>query len=237
MTRPGRLPPPELRDRFALALDVDDLVAARRLAEALAGYFGTVKVGLELFSAAGPDAVPALAARGFRVFLDLKLHDIPTTVHRAARVVGGLGATFVSLHAQGGAEMLRAGVEGLAEGSSEAGVEPAGALAVTVLTSEGKAPAHVVDRRVALAARAGCRGVVCAASDLARVRASGPGLLAVVPGIRPAGAPSHDQARPATPRAALAGGADLVVVGRAVTAAPDPEEAASALFSGLIGPD
>ena len=229
-----KLPPPELREKLALVLDSDDLVAALRLADQLSPWFGVAKVGLELFSAAGPDAVASLTRMGFKVFLDLKLYDIPTTVHRSARVLGGLGASYLNLHAQGGLDMLRAGVEGLAEGSIEAGVEPAVALAVTVLTSDAGAPAHILGQRVRLARQAGCGGVVCAAADLAEVKAIAPELVTVVPGIRPAGVPHHDQARPATPEEALAGGADVLVVGRAVTAAQDPASAASALVSALV---
>ena len=113
------------RDRLALALDVDDLVEAIRLARILRPWFGTAKVGLELFSASGPEAIGAFAGLGYRVFLDLKMHDIPTTVHRAARVVGALGIDYLTLHAQGGVAMLRAGVEGLAEGAEGAGLADA----------------------------------------------------------------------------------------------------------------
>ncbi len=224
----------ELRDRLALAVDADDMVEAVRLADELLPWFAIAKVGWELYSAAGPDAVATLAAHGYRVFLDLKLYDIPTTVYRASRVLGGLGASFLNMHAHGGLDMLRAGVEGLVEGSSEAGVELPAALAVTVLTSDAGAPRHVLEQRVEVAREAGCAGVVCAAADLAHVKAMAPEMLAVVPGIRPAGAPRHDQARAATPEAALDEGADVLVIGRAVTAAPDRVAAASSLVAGLL---
>lgn len=217
------------RNRLALALDVDDLVEARRIARELRPWFGIVKVGLELFSAVGPDAVVAFVDEGFRVFCDLKLHDIPTTVGRAARVIGGLGASFLSLHAQGGPVMLRAGADGLREGATEVGLPPPLALAVTVLTSDAGAPAHVLPARVALAAEAGCGGIVCAAADVAEAKTIAPRLVAVVPGIRLGGTPRHDQARAATPEEALAAGADILVVGRAVTAAPDRAAAAAAV--------
>lgn len=216
-------------ERLAIALDADDLVGALRLARSLAPWFGTAKVGLELYAAAGPDAVSALAALGYRVFVDLKMFDIPTTVFRAARVVGALGATELTVHAAGGRDMLAAAAEGLAEGAASAGVPPAIALAVTVLTSEGEAPASLVEERAALAAAAGCGGVVCAASDLGVVRVAAPGLRTVVPGIRPSGAPTDDQQRVATPASAIAAGADLLVIGRAVTAAADPVHAAAAI--------
>src|SRR5262245_7955727 len=125
--------PEALRARLALALDVDDLVAALRLARELKPWFGTVKVGRELFSAAGPDAVASLADLYLDVFCDLKLHDIPTTVGRAAQVLGAVGARYVTLHASGGVPMLRAGVEGLREGAARGEQEAPVALAVTVL--------------------------------------------------------------------------------------------------------
>lgn len=228
---PGR--PFPYRDRLALALDVDDLVEAVELVTILRRWFGVAKVGLELFSAAGPEAVAALRERGVDVFVDLKLHDIPTTVHKAARVLGALGARYVTLHAQGGRAMLEAGVSGLREGATGAEVEQPMALAVTVLTSDSDAPPQIVPQRVRLAAEAGCGGLVCAAGDLEAARREGPGLFRVVPGIRAAGGERHDQPRAVTPAAAFAAGADLLVVGRAVSAAPDPATAAEALLSEL----
>lgn len=216
------------RARMALALDLDDEVEALRLAHALQGWFSVAKVGLELYSQAGPDAVIGLAGAGYRVFADLKLLDIPTTVGRACRVLGSLGASYVTLHARGGQAMLRAGVEGLAVGAAAAGLPAPTALAVTVLTSEAGDPA-ALEARVADAVAAGCGGVVCAAADLGEVRRQAPGLVRVVPGIRPAGGAPHDQARPATPSEATVAGADLLVVGRAVTGAPDPAAAAAAV--------
>src|SRR5262245_34591484 len=127
---------PTTRDALALALDVDDLVEATRLARELRPYFGVAKVGLELYSAVGPDAILAMSDQGFRVFADLKLHDIPTTVGRAARVLGALGVSYVTVHAHGGVPMMRAAVEGLYEGSVAAGNEPGKVVAVTVLTSD-----------------------------------------------------------------------------------------------------
>jgi orotidine-5'-phosphate decarboxylase len=225
----------DVRAQLALALDVDDVVAALRLARELRPWFGVAKVGLELYTAAGPDAVTAVADLGYDVFLDLKLHDIPTTVGRAAAVVGAYGVRYLTLHASGGGPMLRAGVEGLHRGASRAGLERPMALAVTVLTSDGGAPPHIVPKRVQLALDAGCGGLVCAAPDVAEVRRLAPRLTLVVPGTRPAGADPHDQARTDTPAAALAAGADLLVVGRAVTAARDRTAAASALVESLRG--
>lgn len=223
----------EVRDHLALALDVDDLVVAMRLARQLQPYFRVAKVGLELYSAVGPDTMGALTDLGYEVFLDLKLHDIPTTVEKAAKVLGSLGASYLTLHAHGGVPMLRAGVTGLAEGAANAGLEPPMALAVTVLTSDADAPPHIVPKRVMVAAEAGCGGIVCAASDLKDVHEYAPRLHRVVPGIRPAGVDANDQARTATPREALEAGADVLVIGRPVTLAPDPVAAAAALVADL----
>jgi orotidine-5'-phosphate decarboxylase len=222
-------PDPQVTARLALALDTDDLVDALRTARGLAPWFGVAKVGLELFSAAGPEAVSALGALGYRVFVDLKLHDIPTTVHKAARVLGALGASYVTLHTSGGVAMLGAGVEGLVSGAADAGVSPPMALGVTVLTSDADAPASLLTQRVGLAVASGCGGVVCAATDLAVVRDAGPDLVTVVPGIRPADAGRDDQQRAATPGDAIRSGADLLVIGRAVTASADPQAAAAAI--------
>ena len=219
-----------MRDRLALALDVDDLETAGKLAARLEPWFGIVKVGLELFVTAGPGSVEALATPQQRVFLDLKLHDIPTTVGRAARMAGRLGVSFLTLHCAGGVDMVRAGVEGLAEGADEAGHPPPVALGVTVLTSESDASAFPARLEVALAG--GCGGVVCSVAEAERVKATG-ALLAVVPGIRLAGGAAHDQARVGSPADALRAGADVLVVGRAVTASPDPEAAAVELAAAL----
>jgi orotidine-5'-phosphate decarboxylase len=219
--------PRELRARLALALDVDDLVAAQRLARQLAPWFGIAKVGLELYSAAGPDAVASMADLGFEVFCDLKLHDIPTTVARAACVLGGLGARYVTVHTSGGVDMVRAAVDACGQGASDGGWPAPITVGVTVLTSDAAPTRERLAERVAIAVEGGCRGVVCAAPDLAEVRALAPGLLTVVPGIRPEGTDHHDQARVATPADALTEGADILVVGRAVTAAPDVRAAAA----------
>lgn len=226
--------PETVRSRLALALDVDDVVAASRTARDLKDYFGVVKVGLELFSAAGPDAITSLREQGFPVFYDAKLHDIPATVHAAGRVLGALGASYVTLHTAGGVAMLRAGVEGLREGAAGAGLPEPLALGVTVLTSEPDASPHLLRQRVTAALDAGCGGLVCAVDDIPAVREIAPAATLVTPGIRPPGAPQDDQARVATPRDALAAGANLLVIGRAVTAAPSPVDAASALVRPLL---
>ena len=226
--------PEEIRDCLALAFDTDDLVDATRLARELAPWFGVAKIGLELYAAAGPEAVARMTDLGYDVFVDLKMFDIPTTVEKAARVVGSLGARYLTLHARDDGPMLRAGADGFRDGASRAGLEEPIALAVTVLTSDDGAPPHILPRRVALAAESGCGGIVCAATDLREARQIAPRLFTVVPGIRPSGAALHDQARPATPRAAIDAGADLLVIGRAVTQASDHAAAAAALVAELL---
>lgn len=233
MTAPAA---PAVRDRLAIALDLDDTVAALRLAREVQPWFGVAKVGLELYSAAGPDIVGGLLDLGFDVFCDLKFHDIPTTVGKAATVVGALGAKYLNFHAHGGVAMLTAGVDGFRHGAAGAGLPAPIPLAVTVLTSDGDAPEHILGKRVQAALEAGCGGVVCAASDLAEVRRLGPRLTTVVPGIRPAGVAHHDQARAATPEAAVGAGADLLVIGRAVSHAEDPAAAAAAIAASIATP-
>ena len=225
----------QTRDRLVLALDVDDLVVALRLAKLLQPWFATAKVGLELFSASGPDAVSTVAELGYDIFLDLKLHDIPTTVRRAARVIGALGTSYLTLHARSGPVMLRAGVEGLAEGAERAGLPHPVALAVTVLTSDGDAPAHILGHRVAAAVEAGCGGLILAAADVHEAKQLAPRMLAVVPGIRMPTSEAHDQARPSTPADAVREGADLLVIGRTVTEARDPVAVAEAITASLEG--
>jgi len=229
--------PAAVRDRLAVALDVASLDEAVELASRLRPWFSVAKVGLELFSAEGPLAVDALLDEGFRVFLDLKLHDIPTTVGRAARRIGALGVSYATVHAAGGEQMLLAAVEGFEEGWASA-VESghpapaeasAGILAVTVLTSDPEATAELLGARASLGASTGCLGLVCAAPDLPAVRRWAPGLLTAVPGIRFAESSRDDQARAETPAQAIAAGADLLVIGRAVTAADAPDVAAQRL--------
>jgi orotidine-5'-phosphate decarboxylase len=219
----------DAREHLALALDVDDLVAALRIAPPLLGYFSVAKVGVELYAAAGPEAIVDLSVAGFEVFVDLKLHDIPTTVGRAARVLGALGVAYSTVHTAGGRSMVEAATSGMAEGARSAGLPPPCVLGVTVLTSEVDAPAEELARRAAIARDSGCGGIVCAGSDLRIVSEVAPGLRKVVPGIRPSQAGSDDQARVATPGAAIREGADLLVIGRAVTGSPDPVAAASAI--------
>lgn len=225
--------PDAVRAKLVLALDVDDLIPALRLARRTRPWFGTMKVGLELYSSAGPEAITTLVDLGVDVFCDLKLYDIPNTVHRAARVVGALGARYLTVHTAGGPAMVRAAVEGLREGAAGVEGDAPTALGVTVLTSEPEATPHLLHQRVTAGLDGGCDGFVCAARDIAAVRQLAPSALLVTPGIRPEGAAADDQRRVATPRDALAAGAGLLVVGRPVTQADDPVAAAQALASSL----
>jgi orotidine-5'-phosphate decarboxylase len=222
------------RDRLCVALDFDDGQTARALAGRLKGRCGWFKVGLELFVSEGPALVTAIAREG-RVFLDLKLHDIPNTVAGAARAAARTGAAMLNVHASGGREMMAAARDALGGGNDRPRL-----IAVTLLTSIGKeamadlpfegSPSSVVLRLAALAAEAGLDGVVCSAEEVAAIRsARGPEFLAVVPGIRPSGADAGDQKRIATPVSALSAGASILVVGRPVTRAPDPVAAVEAI--------
>jgi len=215
--------------RAIVALDVPTLAQATTVVDALGETCDFYKVGSELFTAAGPSVADALRHRGRDVFLDLKFHDIPNTVRGAVRSASRLGAALVTVHASGGADMLRAAVDGAGPGC--------GVLAVTVLTSldaEGLAEswgrdiAAVEDevlRLAELARSTGAHGIVCAASEAAAVRAAhGDALRLLVPGIRLEGGPVHDQARVATPKEAVAAGASYLVLGRAVTGAADPRD-------------
>jgi orotidine-5'-phosphate decarboxylase len=217
----------EVRERLALALDVGGPAEAEATARRLAPWFGIAKVGLELYAEAGPAILERLRALGLSIFADLKLYDIPTTVERAARVLGRRGVDFLNFPAAGGTAMLAAGVTGLAEGARDAGHSPPTALAVTVLTSDADVSAF--DERLDSAVAAGCGGVVCSAHEIAAVKSRAPTLATMVPGIRLRGEAQHDQARVASPGEALALDADWLVIGRTVTAARDAEAAAEAV--------
>jgi orotidine-5'-phosphate decarboxylase len=223
--------PPEL----LLALDVPTAADALSQVDRFAGRCRFVKVGLELFTAAGPTLVETLRARDVDVFLDLKLHDIPNTVRQAARRAAALDARLLTVHASGGAEMIAAAVDG-------AGTR-CGVLAVTVLTSLaavdlamswGREPSLEVRTEVlrlaGVASAAGAHGVVCSGAELRDVIAQyGDRLAPLVPGVRPAGVSTDDQARVVTPEAAAKDGARYLILGRAVTAATDPEAAWDAI--------
>ena len=221
---------------IAVALDTPDVSVASRWTAAVAPYVSTVKVGLELFCAEGPAAVEKVrAAADVELFLDLKLHDIPATVAGAARALGPLRPRLLTVHAGGGPAMIAAAADAMPDTLI---------AAVTILTSLSAedlervgitgTPDEAVTRLARLAVDAGARALVCSPREVALVRAAvGDGVVLVTPGVRPAGADANDQARVATPEQALADGADLLVVGRPITAAADPAEAAQAIAASL----
>jgi orotidine-5'-phosphate decarboxylase len=229
------------RAPIAVALDAPDLATLRAWAGASAPSVRVLKVGLEVFCRHGRDAVRAAreAAAGAgtpcALFLDLKLHDIPNTVAGAAAAVADVAPAYLTVHAAGGAAMVRAAADALPDTRI---------TAVTVLTSLGPedldavgltGPAAAAAVRLAeLAVGAGARAVVCSPQEVAAVRAAvGPGITLITPGVRPAGSAVGDQRRVATPEQALADGADLLVIGRPITAAADPAAAAAALAADI----
>ena len=221
---------------IAVALDAPDLETAARWAGLVTPHVSTVKVGLELYLRYGPGIVASIrGASGVRVFLDLKLHDIPATVAGAARAVARLHPDVLTVHAAGGPEVIRAATAA-APDTMIAGVTVLTSLGPADLKSIGvKGPLRDAVRRLAvLAVGAGARGLVCSPREVAEVRAEvGPDITLITPGIRPAGAAAHDQARTATPEEALRAGADLLVIGRPITSAPDPGAAAAVMASAL----
>ena len=221
---------------IAVALDAPDLETAALWAKAVTPHVRVVKVGLELFCSHGPAVVDTVrGASGVDLFLDLKLHDIPNTVAGAARSVAGLKPTYLTVHASGGADMVRAAVEA-APDVTIAAVTVLTSISEQVLSEVGLAgpPLDAVRRLASLAVGAGAGALVCSPQEVAAVRAEvGPGVVLITPGVRPAGSDTQDQARVATPQQALADGADLLVIGRPITGAPDPGAAAAAIAAGL----
>ncbi len=226
-------------NRIIVALDLTTAEDAIRLAKRVAPHVGAFKVGLGLLHRAGPGVATALVDLGKPVFADAKLHDIPSQVNAAARSLGRLGVRWVTAHVSGGEAMLRAATDGLAATSGG----NAGILGVTVLTSIapedlvtvgiGSSPGKLVSKMARVAAAAGCEGVVCSPQELGVVGTVAPGLLRVTPGVRPEGAATGDQQRVMTPAEAIERGADWLVIGRPITAAADPEQAAAALAAAV----
>lgn len=225
---------------ICVALDTPDIDRARALAKALKPHVGHMKIGMEFFYAHGAKGYEAVAAEGLPIFLDLKLHDIPNTVASGMKSLMRLSPrpAIINLHAAGGMDMMKA--------AADAVDRRAKLIAVTILTSlsnediwavgfnaKQKTSAHAASL-AKLAKAAGLDGVVCSPHDLAGIRAAtGPEFLTVVPGIRPAECASHDQKRIATPRAARTAGADILVIGRAITGSPDPVAAAQKILDEL----
>jgi len=227
--------------RVIVALDVPDEPQALALAKRLSPDLCRLKVGLELYTACGPSLVRRMTELGFDVFLDLKFHDIPTTVARACEQAAALGVWMMNVHCLGGRTMLQAAREAV----DRTGGRRPRLIGVTLLTSAGPDeltqlgmtgdPDTNVTRLAGLAHAAGLDGVVCSAREAAQLRARhGSGFLLVTPGIRPAGAAANDQQRTVTPAEAMAAGADYLVIGRPITRAPDPRSALEAITRKII---
>ena len=225
-------------DRVCIALDFATRGEVLAMARRLAGRVAWFKIGLEAFVAEGPSLISEVAAIPAKVFLDLKFHDIPATASRAVTAAARSGASMVNVHASGGRAML----EAAREAATRAGLERL--VAVTLLTSiDARAladlpmagqPEGIARRLAVLAKECGLDGVVCSGADLPGIRgACGPDFFTVVPGIRPAGGDAQDQRRVETPEAAISRGADLLVIGRPVTAAPDPAAALDEILAGI----
>ncbi len=227
-----------------VALDFPDRESTLRFVDRIDPQTCALKVGNELFTAAGPAFVREIVGRGFRVFLDLKYHDIPNTVAQACRAATRLGVWMLNVHASGGRVMLQAARHAVNEEAARAGKPPPLLLGVTVLTSmDDGALAEVgvtadpdaqVIRLAALCAACGLNGVVCSGEEASRLRIiHGQEWVLVTPGIRPAGGDSHDQKRVMTPQAAIAAGSSYLVIGRAITQAADPAEELRCILSSL----
>jgi orotidine-5'-phosphate decarboxylase len=228
----------EAANKVMVALDKPDASAALALAEELQGKGCWMKVGMELFYAAGPTIVRELKSRGFRVFLDLKMHDIPNTVRGGARSITRLGVDLFNVHGAGGIAMMNAAIEGVRDAIEAGDAQNAPIIiAVTQLTSTSQSVLNeeigivgliedAVVRYAMLAREAGLQGVVASPIEVSAIKAAcGMDFVTVTPGIRPRGADSGDQSRVTTPRDAVIGGTDYLVIGRPITAAPNPAEA------------
>ncbi len=236
----------QAKDRIILALDVNKREQALSLVQELAPYVGAFKVGMQLFNSCGPRIVEEINQLGGRVFLDLKFHDIPNTVAAAARVITRLNCFMFNVHAAGGREMMRQVVEGVEDEAQKLGVAVPLSLAVTVLTSisqgeleeeiglKGMKLEEIVVKWALMAKECGISGVVSSPQEIEVIRrACGPDFKIVTPGIRPAWSEKNDQKRITTPKQALQMGTDFMVIGRPITQAKDPVEAAMKIISEL----
>lgn len=225
------------------ALDTPDLATALRLGESLAPFCGGLKLGLEFFSAQGPQGFRTLAELGAPIFADLKFHDIPNTVAGAVRAIAASGVAIVNVHATGGTQMMTAARKAAEDA---AGAQRPKIIGVTVLTSLNDADMAATGvrsgtadhalRLATLAQEAGLDGVVCSPHEITAIRrACGPDFMLIVPGVRPEGAALGDQKRVMTPREAHGLGADILVIGRPITEAGDPASAARAIRDSLLG--
>ena len=233
-----------MKTRLIVAIDVPTFVRARALLDALSGIDVTFKIGYEALYGYGPELLNSLESRAAAYMLDVKLHDIPRTVHAAVRALVRPGVALITVHALGGSEMLAAANEAAAERAAELGIRVPQVLAITILTSLGAADLAALrlagtasenaSSLAVLARDARCAGVVCSVAELAEIKARcGREFIAVCPGIRPAGSAHGDQRRVATPRDARTAGADYVVVGRPIVEDTDPAAAAQAILMEL----
>ena len=236
----------EAKERIILALDVDSREKALALGRQLKDYVGAFKIGMELYNVCGPSIVEEFQKMGAKVFVDLKFHDIPNTVASASRVITRLGAWMFNVHASGGQEMMKKAVEAAQEEAAALGREKPLVLAVTVLTSmnlqqlreevgiDAGQVEDVVVRWAEMAQKCGMDGVVCSSKEAAVLRkACGPDFRLITPGIRPAWAAADDQKRITTPKQAVELGSDYMVIGRPITKAENPVEAAQKIIKEL----
>jgi len=232
-------------NKLIVALDVDNTQKAREILSALRGIAGMFKVGMQLFTAAGPALVREIISSGERVFLDLKYHDIPNTVALAGVEATRLGVSMFNIHAAGGSEMMRRTADSVTECAAVEGLSRPLVIGVTILTSAdentvaevgfGLTPAELVPRLALLAEASGMDGVVASPREVSIVRAAvkKPNFVVLTPGVRPQGAALFDQRRVTTPREAILAGADYIVVGRPILDAPDPAAAAQQILDEL----
>lgn len=238
---------PRGKERIIVALDVDTPARAKRLVKNLSGDVGMFKIGMQLFNSAGPEIVRELKNSGNEIFLDLKLHDIPNTVAKASRVLTRLGVNIFNVHAGGGRAMMSAAAEATRDEASGLGIKPPLVVAVTVLTSldrdalnnEVGIPGDVGERVIQwarMSQEAGLDGVVASPKEVKAIReACGPDFVVITPGIRPAGAASDDQKRIMTPLEAVREGSTYLVIGRPITGAESPAEAARGIGEEIMG--
>lgn len=235
----------QAKDRIVLALDVDNETLALNLVGKLQPHVGLFKVGMQLYNSVGPEIIHKIHGLGGQVFLDLKFHDIPNTVGAVSRVVAGLGCLMFNVHAAGGRKMMESAARAVKEKALQQGIARSHVLGVTVLTSLSQVEVNdelgipgtvqeTVVRWAVLAKDSGLDGVVASPREVAAIREKcGPDFLIVTPGVRPIWADTQDQKRFTTPREAVELGSDYLVVGRPVTAAPDPVEAARRIIAEL----
>lgn len=239
----------QAKEKIIVALDVPSSAEAMQLVDKLSDEVGAFKIGMQLYNAEGPAIVREIEAAGGKVFLDLKFHDIPNTVAEATRVVTNLGVAIMNVHAAGGKKMMAVAAEAAAEQAKAAGVAKPLVTAVTVLTSlsQPEFESEVgIDRPIAeqvihwakLAQEAGLNGVVASAKEIADIRnACGSDFVIITPGIRPVWAAANDQSRIMTPKQAVELGATYLVIGRPITASPDPVEAARKIVAEIMTAD